>query len=206
MRGRTESEALFESFCDIHGISWKRVSAGQSRTPDYVVYLSGEPVYVEVKQIDADDSFDAPEGHSSRTVGSHVRHKIAASRKQMQPGANKGVPCVLLVYNNLDPMQAFGSEPHDFVSAMYGEMSVVLKGNEIKDSFHGRNALLREKHNTSFSAVGHLRNSSAGPTVRLYENVFARTRLNFSSVPRCIDLVRIEVVKNAPYRAFERRR
>ncbi len=194
---KTESEVLFELFCDTHRISCKPVPTGQTRSPDYFVSLGGESVYFEVKQIEADESFDRQQGYSSRTVGSHIRQKIADSRKQVQPGAREGVPCVLLVYNNLDPMQAFGTEPHDFVSAMYGEMTVVLKDNSITDSFHGRNAFLRQGHNTSFSAVGHLRKSSAGPVVQLYENMFACNRLNFSSVPACIEVVRIEVAENA---------
>lgn len=194
---KTESEALFESFCDVHQISCKPVPTGLTRSPDYLVSLGSESVYFEVKQIDADESFDTPQGHHSRTVGSHIRQKIADSRKQLQPRAREGVPCVLLVYNNLDPMQAFGTEPHDFVSAMYGEMTVVLKDNVITESFQGRNAFLRQEHNTSFSAVGHLRKSSAGPIVRIYENVFARNPLNFSSVPACIEVIRIEVAENA---------
>ena len=197
MTDKTVSEALFESFCDAHRVSCKPVPTGLTRSPDYLVSFGGESVYVEVKQLDADDSFDTPQGSSSRTVGSHIRQKIADSRKQVQPGASEGVPCVLLVYNNLDPMQAFGTELHDFVSAMYGEMTVVLKDNEISDSFHGRNAFLRQERNTSFSAVGHIRKSAAGITVRLYENVFARNPLNFSSVPACIEVVRIEVAENA---------
>jgi hypothetical protein len=99
--------------------------------------------------------------------------------------------------NNLDPLQAFGTEPHDFTTAMYGEMTVVLKDNVITDSYHGRNAFLRQGHNTSFSAIGYLRKSAAGPAVRLYENVFARNPLDFSSVPACIEVVRIEVAENA---------
>lgn len=196
MTSKTESEALFESFCDAHRISFKPVPTGKTRSPDYLVSLGGESVYFEVKQIYADESFDTTQRHSSRTVGSHIRQKIADSRKQVQLGANEEVPCVLLVYNNLDPMQAFGTEPHDFVSAMYGEMTVVFKDNVITDSFHGRNAFLRQGHNTSFSAVGHLSKMPAGPAVRLYENVFARNRLNFSSVPACIEVVRIEVAEN----------
>jgi hypothetical protein len=197
MTSKPKAEALFESFCDTNRISWKRVPTGGTRTPDYRVSLNDETVYFEVKQIDADEAFSTPQGISSRTVGSHVRQKIADSRKQVQAGAEAGAPGVLLVYNNLDRMQLFGTETHDFIAAMYGEMTVVLKNNEIKDSYYGRNSLLREGHNTSFSAVGHLRHSPMGPTVRLYENVFACNRLNFASLPTCIEVIRIEVAENA---------
>lgn len=198
MTRKPEAETLFESFCHTHRIAWERIPNGQTRTPDYLVYLlDGESVYFEVKQLDADDSFDASAGHYSRNVGAHIRKKIADARKQVQPGASEGVPCVLLVYNNLDPRQAFGTEPHDFISAMYGEMTVVLKDNVVTDSFHGRNAFLRQGHNTSFSAVGHIRKSAPGTTIQLYENVFACNPLSFSSIPACIEVVRIEVAENA---------
>ena len=197
MTGKREAETLFECFCDTNQSSWQTVPIGQTRTPDYLVALSGEAVYVEVKQLDADEAFRTPSGVSSRTVGSHVRQKITDSRKQIQAEAKAGSPGILLIYNNLDPMQLFGTETHDFISAMYGEMAVRLKGNKIKDSFYGRNSSLREGHNTSFSAVGHLRDSTTGPTVRLYENVFARNPLDFASLPSCIEVVRIEVVESA---------
>jgi len=197
MASKTKSEVLFESFCDANRIPWEEVPRGPNPTPDYVVTLHGEYVYFEIKQINEDDAFDTAKGLSSRTVGSHIRTKIAESRKQVQPSAKKGAPSILLVYNNLDPLQLFGTESHDFVSAMYGEMTVTLKGREIDDSFYGRNSMLRNQHNTSFSAVGHLRDSPLGPAVRLYENVFARNRLDFASLPRCIEVVRIEVTEGS---------
>ena len=197
MTNKPEGETVFELFCNANHILWQRVQTGLVPTPDYLVFLSGAAVYVEIKQVDADEDFRPPSGVSSRTVGSHVRQKIADSRKQMQAAASAGNPGVLLVYNNLDPMQLFGTESHDFVSAMYGEMTVRLKGTQITDSFYGRNSLLREGHNRSFSAVGHLRSSPTGPTIRIFENVFARYPLDFPSLPECIGAVRIEVAEDA---------
>ena len=112
----------------------------------------------------------------------------------MQSAARKGSPGILLIYNNLDPFQLFGTEVHDFVSAMYGEMTVHITAKGIEDSFHGRNSMLRKEHNSSVSAVGHLTHSATGaPNVRLYENVFARNPLNFPMLPLCIEAVRIDI-------------
>lgn len=193
MTSKPKAETLFELFCDNHGVSWERVPTGKTRTPDYIVSLNSQSLYIEVKQIDEDDDFQMSQGVGSRTVGSHIRQKIADSRKQVQAGAKMGVPSILLVYNNLDPMQFFGTEQHDFIAAMYGEMTVVLKDSRIVDSYHGRNSLLREDQNTSFSAFGHLRHSATGPTVRLYENAFARNPLPVVSLPLCFDFVHVEV-------------
>ena len=102
---KAEAEALFESFCDSHAVPWERVLVEKTRSPDYIVSLNGQSLYFEVKQIDEDDNFKRSQGVSSRTVGSHIRQKILDSRKQVQVGAKLGAPSILLVYNNLDPMQ-----------------------------------------------------------------------------------------------------
>ena len=192
---KTESETLFESFCELHQLCWEPVPVGKRKSPDYLLRLSGVAILVEVKQIDSDQDFNTEGGVSSRTVGSHVGQKIMDSRKQVQVAKKVGLPGVFLIYNQLDPLQAFGTEQHDFVAAMYGEMTVALKHGAVADSFHGHNSSLRTNQNTSFSAVGHLRRATSGPTVRIFENVFAANALNYSSLPSCIEVIRIEVVE-----------
>ena len=195
---KTESEALFESFCDINRIPWTRVEPGDSPTPDYVITFPGAgQIYFEIKQIDEDPNFRDLGGVSTRTVGSHVHSKIDAGRAQMKVGANLGAASVLLIHNNLDPLQLFGTERHDFLAAMYGERTILLKNGRIADSFHGRNAKLRKNNNVSFSAVGHLRRSPTGPVVEIYENVFAQIQLDISSVPECFGMLRVEIVESA---------
>ncbi len=194
---KTQSELLFESFCDTNGLSWTRVDEASTPTPDYLVSMSSGRVYFEIKQIDEDTNFRRPGGVSSRTVGDHVRSKINEARAQVQSGAALGIPSVLLIYNNLDPLQLFGTERHDFIAAMYGELTVVLKRGKTVDAFQGRNSTLRQDHNSSFSAVGHLRSSPTGATVEIYENIFARNRLDPSALPDALGFLRIEVTESA---------
>lgn len=195
MTTKTVAEAVFEGFCDSNNIACEKITEGSEATPDYNVTLNGVCVVVEVKQIDKDDDFNSKDGVSTRTVGSHIRNKIHDTRirKQLKNASTDGIPTVLLVYNNLDPLQMFGTEPHDFVTAMYGELTVVLnpKDNKIEDSFHGRNSSFRENRNTSFSAVGRLYKTKSGPAVHLYENIFAKNPLNFSLLPGCLEVTRI---------------
>ena len=197
MSHKTPSEKLFESFCKLNGISWARVPASSGRTPDYSLSIGGREIFVEVKQIETDEAFGTADGTSSRTVGAHVRRKISDARKQVQARSLAGAPCVLLVHNNLDPFQMFGTEPHDFLAAMYGEMTFQLRKGELGDSFYGRNASLGAEKNTSFSAIGHLRSSSTGPHVKLFENAYARHALDFQAFPKSIEFVRVEVEGNA---------
>jgi hypothetical protein len=193
MTVKTKAESIFEEFCNSNKIPCEKIPEGAQPTPDYRVVLNGETIFVEVKQIDEDD--DSTEVGGSRIVGDHVRAKINEARKQAKIASNQGAPAILLIYNNLDPLQMFGTEPHDFTTAMYGEITVVLnpKENRITDSYYGRNQSFREDKNTSFSAIGGIYQTERGPTVLIYENVFAEHRLNFLSLPDCIKATRIDL-------------
>jgi len=190
---KTISETIFEEFCNSNNLLWEKITECDQPTPDYKVVLNAETVIVEVKQIDEDDEFTEI---GSRIVGEHVRKKIndARTRKQFKIASNERLPAILLIYNNLDPMQAFGTEQLDFRAAMYGEPTVVinLKDNSITDSYDGRNQSLREKKNNSFSAVGLLYQTNEVPAVRIYENTFAENKLDYSSLPKCIEVIRIK--------------
>ena len=192
---KTKSEVIFESFCKRHGLVWEKIPEEIFPTPDYVIYLDSQTIYFELKQIDNDKNFDkSGKGASSSIVGSHIRKKISDSKKQVQTGAKKDASSVLLVYNNLDPLQSFGTEQCDFIAAMYGEMTLKIRVNDsqVVDSFQGRNSSLQESHNTSFSAVGHLSHTIDGASILLYENIYALNPLDIELLPSCIEFRRIE--------------
>lgn len=190
---KTKAETLFEDFCDSNQIVWEKIKEGTGPSPDYRVFLNEYVVYVEVKQINKDDSFSA--ACSSRTVGSHIREKIKEARIQVKAGSSTGFPSILLVYNNLDRMQMFGTEEHDFITAMYGEMTLVLNKTENKftDSFYGRNRSFSEDKSVYFSAVGFLSNNTKRIRIQIYENAFAKNPLDFSKIPDCIEVTRVEL-------------
>ncbi len=194
MSKRTESESMFEEFCNSHELPFERIQEGKERVPDYRLMLDGVDVFVEVKQIDEDVAFTSTSG--SRTPGSHIRAKINQSRGQVRSAASKGSPTILLVYNNLDPYQMFGTEPHDFMVAMYGDLTVSLyrMTGKISNSFHGRNKAFRKGKNDSFSAVGWLHSSKKGISIHLYENMHAKVQLNYEFLPTCLTYYRVEFV------------
>ena len=193
MTKQTKSEALFASFCSNHNLDWARVPAAASKTPDYRLRFGQTTVAFEIKQLDGLAGFN-PGGVSSRTVGYHVRQKITEARKQLQAAAASGEPAVLLIYNAVDPFQSFGTEQHDFICAMYGDLTVDLSRESFSKPFHGRNAKLRAGMNTSFSAVGHLRLLGTGAaSVTLYENVYAAHPLPFERLPTSLEVIRVSV-------------
>lgn len=194
MTVKPKAELIFEKFCSTNGIWFGRIEECDQPTPDYIVILGEQTLFVEVKQIDKDDNF-SNETSSKRTVGAHIRKKIQQARKQAQTVSNSETPFVLLVYNNLDGAHLFGTEPHDFVDAMYGETTLLFdkSKNKITDSFQGRNQSLSDGKNTSFSAIGHLKESESRIGVKIFENIFAKNKLDFSRIPGSIEVIRIEV-------------
>lgn len=192
MTAKTESEALFEAFCATHRLNWAPHGTKDTPTPDYQLTFGGAIVCVEIKQIESEVGFVAG-GLQSRSVGDHVRRKITEAKAQLQAASNAGFPTILLIYNTVDPRQAFGTEAQDFTFAMYGEWTVRLQDGHIEDSFHGRNSSLRPNMNTSFSALGHLRRTASGAEVKIFENAYARHPLPYEALPECIDVVRIEI-------------
>ncbi|MFZ3122802.1 MAG: hypothetical protein WA104_05500 [Thermodesulfovibrionales bacterium] len=192
---KPEAETVFERFCNSNNIKWEKIKEGENAAPDYKVFFNGDIVYIEVKQIDKDDNFNAP--RSSRTLGSHIREKIKEARRQVKAVSKQGAPAILLVYNNLDGLQRFGTSPQDFKTAMYGEMTLTFDKNENKftDYFHGRNRSFSKDKSTYFSAVGFLYQTRESVGITLYENAHANAenKLNFAIVPDCIEVVRIEL-------------
>lgn len=196
MTKKTKAESIFEEFCALNSIACEKIPEGEQPSPDYRVVFGDQDILVEIKQIDDDDDFSNVS--SSRIVGSHIREKIKQARKQAKVALSLNTPFILLVYNNIDGLQMFGTEQHDFVDAMYGERTLIFDTTEnaITDSFQGRNSSLRHDKNESFSAIGHLKETQKGTTVKVFENIYAENPLNFSKIPDCIEATRIVVENN----------
>jgi hypothetical protein len=183
---QTESEKAFETFLSVNNLPFQRIERQAVRTPDYLVQVGDLKLIFEVKQLDEDENFGMVSTH---TVGDHIRHKIARAHDQVKWGANQGIPSILLVYNNLDPMHMFGTEDHDFLHAMYGEHTVDINKStgKITDSYYGDNQSLHENRD-SFSAIGRLAPISGKLTVKLFESAYARVKVPFDLLPPCFDV------------------
>ena len=200
---KTKSEELFESFLNANKLPFQEIKREATKTPDYLVSAGRLQLVFELKELAEDDNFDVVKDPAfphirshSRTMGDHVRSRIERSRKQIQFGADRGIPSVLLIYNSLDPvLQMFGTEPMDFTSAMYGAPTILLdrQTREATDVFNGKNQLLQQEKNTSFSAVGHLCDRGGKTTVTLFENIFAKVKIPYDQLPSCFEVPRIEV-------------
>jgi hypothetical protein len=200
---KTKSESPFEEFLTVNNVPFEKIEEDTMSRPDYRVSVGGVEAIFEVKELAEDENFgvvkDPAYPHiksSSRTLGDHVRRRIESSKKQIQFGARQGIPSVLLNYNNVDPVfQDFGTEPMDFTAAMYGAYTILLnrETRAASDWFNGKDQMLQESKNTSFSAVGHLRDRGGKTSVTPYENVFAKIKIPYNQLPACFDVPHIEV-------------
>lgn len=153
------------------------------------------PMFFEIKEITSDNKFAGGRfGVSTRTVGDHIRSKISQSTKQMKYGAKLGIPSILVVYNALDTKShLFGTEDHDFKVAVLGELTLKIDtvSGALLSVGNGRNRSLREKQNTSFSALAHLVPSKGVTTARLFPNAHAKVPLP-ASLPACFQIVALD--------------
>ena len=203
MSVNTKSEQVFELFCVTNEVAFEKIQESTSSRPDYLLHLDDLDLIFEVKELDEDKNFgvvtDPARPHlktNSRTLGDHVRRRIEAARKQIQYGTKLGIPSILLLYNTLDPVfQSFGTEDIDFTTAMYGEYTMLLNRQTGQNSelFNGRNQLLQENKNTSFSAVGRLCDRGGKARITLFENIFAKLKLPYQQLPRCFEVKRAEL-------------
>lgn len=193
---------MFENFLAANNLPFEKIKETTASTPDYLVSLRSSKIAFEVKELTEDENFSVddlknPGSKShSRILGDHVRRRIEGSKKQVQYGAKQGIPSVLLIYNNLDPVfQMFGTEPLDFTAAMYGAYTILInkQTGASDDWFNGKGQMLQAEKNTSFSGVGHICDRGGITTVTLYENIFAKVKLPVGQLSHCFDVQKIEV-------------
>jgi hypothetical protein len=194
---KTHSELLFERFLSEHAIPFRPIPVGPGKTPDYGVTIAGAQIVFEVKEIVADRAWGDDVVHGG-TVGERIRQKINASKGQMQAASREGKPTVLLIFNNYDPLQLSGTENHDFEHVMYGAYTLRIDRDtrEIVDRFHGDGKSFQNSKNTSFSALARLREEGreASITVTIFENIHAAVPIDYSTLPRCFEVIRAERV------------
>jgi hypothetical protein len=200
---KTKSEELFERFLEANKVPFEKIKEDTTPRPDYLVSIGELKLVFELKELAEDENFGvvADPAHPylkshRRTIGDHVRRRIEGSKKQIQYGAKQGIPSVLLIYNNLDPLQMFGTEDVDFTTAMYGELTVLLnkKTSEASEMFNGKNQLLQKNKNTSFSAVGRLCDRGGQITVTLFENAFSVVTMPYELLPPCFEAKRVNIL------------
>jgi hypothetical protein len=130
---KTISEELFEKFLVENNLHFEKIATATTPRPDYVVKTGDLSLVFELKELTRDENFKITMGEglpptSKRIIGDHVRSAISDAKKQVQFGTRHlGLPSILLIYNKIDPsFGTFGTEDHDFTTAMYGGLTVPI--------------------------------------------------------------------------------
>lgn len=163
----TDSERLFEQICEKCGIAYERIEAGEDKTPDYLLSLSGVSVIAEIKEIERNEA----ELESDRLLeergygaclsiepGDRVRLKIRKASPQIKRRTEGKRPGILVLF---DRGRACGHlDPYNIRVAMCGleqvHISVPKDMNEKPYSTgmsHGPKRKMTENANTSISAI-----------------------------------------------------
>ena len=186
----TESEKLFEAFCNNNGLQFERVSPGVTKTPDYIIEINGIKIVVEVKQIELNDEeerllkqFEKGEPVVfTSTPGDRVRSKIRAASPQLRILAKGKYPGVLILYNSLPFAAGDPTQPYHIKTGMFGletfiltKLPIIGKGDpQIIDKKFGPKRQMTEDHNKTISAIGDMRRTKeSGIELFIYHNHFA---------------------------------
>lgn len=184
---------LFENFCDLYGIRWKRIPTGDTRTPDYDISVVDQKVIIEVKQMDPNPEEEKEEEKLlgggveglERTLGARVRQKITDASSQIANRAKGRFPSLLVLYNNVSI--AFHTDPYAIIAGMYGEITAVIARQQrdygssyLKEWKFSAKRKMTKAHNTSISAIGVLMRFPDGkPYLVVYHNVYANIPLDY---------------------------
>lgn len=191
---KTRSEITFERWLSANGLSWRPVPRNSTKTPDYAVNVAprGEIIF-ELKQIETARNWKADIVHGSE-VGAFIRERINGSKSQMKASSKQGKPTVLVIFNDYDPIQLFGTEDRDFIHAMYGEYTIEIgvESRNITARYLGKGKYFQAKKNTSFSAIARLKESGREATisVTIFENIHAAVPINYDALPSCFEVMR----------------
>lgn len=184
----TEAEILFERFCNYRSVPWQRIPECSQRTPDYEITLSGQPVAVEVKQIEpnaSDLAFFAElrtRGSAGRSVNtSRAQDHIRSAAKQLRAYAKGKMPALAVLYDTmgltgyLDPYSIarclYGPERVHFAIGSFAEDDVFLGMS------HGPGRVATRQHNTSLSGVAVIQPADPDVHLNLFHNRFAEIPL-----------------------------
>jgi hypothetical protein len=189
---KTASEIFFENLCADLGVSLKRISETNTKTPDYELTIEDQLIIAEVKEMTRNNE----EEESDRvfqnrglgnvlctTPGNRVRKKISESSPQIKARANGKYPSLLVLFDNGSGVGHL--DPYCIRVAMYGleQVHIAIPLDPSVSPYamgmsYGPKRKMTEEHNTSISAIGVL--VLTGPNtifLNVYHNKFAAVPL-----------------------------
>ena len=183
---KTESENLFEDFCEENAIGYEKIAEGNCRSPDYLLSINGLKIVTEVKQFNSnkDNQANYEEFKKKGFVvwsskpGIRVYKKITGASKQISNSAKGRYSGLLVLYNTVPLQNPLDS--YEIKVAAYGLDTIVIsKPGSLDEKPYerarksGPNKKFTENHNTSISAIGVLTKESKKLNLCIYHNYHA---------------------------------
>jgi hypothetical protein len=193
-KDKTYSEMLFEEFCSKRKIKFNKISPEEKRTPDYRVFIFGNEIIAEIKQIDMNpeekQEYDKLKkggiAVGSNTIGKRVGKKITDANQQLAKLTSGRLPSICIIYDNT-PL-GYHTDPDNIRFGMYGlPTAIIAKSTDrsfrssIIDWIFGKNRRMTRNTNTSTSVVAamfrEIDDSEHPPYLVAYHNVYAKIEL-----------------------------
>ena len=193
-KDKTYSEMLFEEFCSKRKIKFDKISTGENRTPDYRVFIYGNEIIAEIKQIDMNpeerqeyDKFKkGGMAVGSNTIGKRVGKKITDANQQLSKLTSGRHPAICIIYDNT-PL-GYHTDPDNIRFGMFGlPTAIIAKSTDrsfkssLIDWIFGKNRKMTRNTNTSTSVVAamfrEIDDSEYPPYLIAYHNVYAKIEL-----------------------------
>jgi hypothetical protein len=123
------SHKTFERFCELRGIQAKPIQRAATPTPDYEVWIGPKCYIVELKQLDpnVEDARQRKElettgqtGWEDLDPGKRARNKIGKAKRQLRSSAKRGIPTLLVLFNNTGEPLGVYIDTYAIKLAMYG--------------------------------------------------------------------------------------
>lgn len=187
MTTRTQSEELFELFCQQNKIRCRPVKTGSKRTPDYDIFLPRRKVVAEVKELTLNPNERAAEttlrlkkyATVLSTPGERIRGKITDASPQIRARTKRRYPGLIVLFE--EGLISRHLDPYQVRVAMYGLETIVVavprnprSSPYAIDRKFGPRRKMTPEHNTSVSAIGILSEHPNGlPELVIYHNAHA---------------------------------
>jgi len=189
---KTQSEMLFEKYCDSRSIRWNRVAVGSSRMPDYDIFLRRFKVVTEVKEFTPNQFERKAEEDLKKkkfaivsvVPGDRVRSKISDAVPQIRARSKGRYPGLLVLFDNCLTVGHIDS--YQIRVAMYGFETIViavptdmsLSPRAVGKKF-GPKQKVTPEHNTSLSAIATLTATTQDVLeLTIFHNKYATVPLN----------------------------
>jgi hypothetical protein len=189
---KTESECLFERFCKVSGIHFKRIVPDGQKIPDYDIFVGEQKIVVEVKQMEPEPNgvesqkIDELNNSGMTTIktepGERVRNSIRNSQGKFKKAKNK-YPTILVLYDNVKYHKH--TEPFEILTAMYGQPYIAVEymnsSVQVGNMKLGPKRKMTTTTNTSISAIGVLKKGKDGsPNLTVFHNKYAGVPLELN--------------------------